>query len=179
MSSQPPYGSYPTQSQPWPEQPPDPSYLGNEQPGAYPPPSAYPPPPPYTYNAQPYPPQPGQQPAAPMYAPPNIYVQPAPYPYVIAAPPDPGAGQAVTSLVLGIVSTVLAFMAIIPCFFGIFGITTGIVGLVMGILGRKSATRHGMAVSGIVLSSIGLGLSVLFSVLWVALNIISLSTPPQ
>jgi len=174
MSSQPPYGDYPPQSQPWPEQPPDTSYPGYAQPGAYPPPPGY--------GSAPYPPPPGQAPvppSQPMYGAPNVYMQPAPYPYVVAAPPDPGAGQAVTSLVLGIISTVFALMAIIPCFFGIFGITTGIIGLVMGILGRKSATRHGMAVTGIILSSIGLGLSVLFSVLWIALNIISLSIPTQ
>ncbi len=167
MSSQPPYGSYPSQNQPWPEQPPDQSYPGYAQPSAYPPPPAY--------GVAPYPPPPGQPPATPMYGAPNIYVQPAPYPYVLAVPPDPGAGQAVTSLVLGIVSTVFAF---IPCF-GLIAPVTGIIGLIMGILGRKSTTRHGMAVAGIVLSSIGIGLSVLFLILWIGLNIVSLSIPNQ
>src|SRR5690349_9312148 len=103
MSSQPPYGSYPSQNQPWPEQPTeqpsDPSYPVHSPPGAYPPPPSY--------GAVPYPPQyppPPGQPAAPMYGAPNIYVQPAPYPYMVAASSDPGAGQAVASLVLGIVS---------------------------------------------------------------------------
>lgn len=165
MSSQPPYGDYPPQNQPWQGQPPDPSYPGYAQPGAYPPPPSY--------GDAPYPPPPG--PGTPMYGAPNIYVQPAPYPYVVAAPPDPGAGQAVTSLVLGIISTVFAF---IPCF-GLIAPVTGIIGLIMGIIGRKSVQRHGMAVTGIVLSSIGIGLSVLFLVLWVTLNIISLSIPNQ
>ena len=117
------------------------------------------------------------QPMQPMYGPPpNIYVQPAaPYPYVVAAPPDPGAGQAVTSLVLGIISIVFTF---IPCF-GFVAIVTGIIGLVMGILGRKSATRHGMAVTGIVLSAISLGLAVLFTALYIGLNILTLSMPAQ
>ena len=115
-------------------------------------------------------------PAQPMYGAPNIYVQPAaPYPYVVAAPPDPGSGQAVTSLVLGIISIVFTF---IPCF-GFVAIVTGIIGLIMGIIGRKSTTRHGMAVTGMVLSIISLGLAILFIVLYIGLNIISLSTAPQ
>src|SRR6185437_3145173 len=161
MSSQPPYGDYPPQSQPWPEQPPDTSYPGYAQPGAYPPPPGY--------GSAPYPPPPGQAPvppSQPMYGAPNVYMQPAPYPYVVAAPPDPGAGQAVTSLVLGIISIVFAF---IPCL-EFVAIVTGIIGLVMGILGRKSVTRHSMAVTGIVLSAISLGLSVLFTILYIGLN---------
>ena len=166
MSSQPPYGDYPPQNQPWQGQPPDPSYPGYAQPGAYPPPPSY--------GAAPYPPPPGQ-PGTPMYGAPNIYMQPAPYPYVVAAPPDPGAGQAVTSLVLGIISIVFTF---IPCF-GFVAIVTGIIGLIMGILGRKSVTRHGMAVTGIVLSAISLGLSVLFTILYIGLNILTLTLPTQ
>ncbi|HEX5157021.1 MAG TPA: DUF4190 domain-containing protein [Ktedonobacterales bacterium] len=166
MSSQPPYGDYPPQNQPWQGQPPDPSYPGYAQPGAYPPPPSY--------GDAPYPPPPGQ-PGTPMYGAPNIYMQPAPYPYVVAAPPDPGAGQAVTSLVLGIISIVFTF---IPCF-GFIAIVTGIIGLVMGILGRKSVTRHGMAVTGIVLSAISLGLSVLFTILYIGLNILTLTLPSQ
>ncbi len=169
MSSQPPYGDYPPQSQPWPEQPPDPSYPGYAQPEAYPPPPGY--------GSAPYPPPPGQQPVAPsqpMYGAPNVYMQPAPYPYVVAAPPDPGAGQAVTSLVLGIISIVFAF---IPCF-GLITLATGITGLVMGILGRKSVTRHGMAVTGIVLSAISLGLFILTTIFWVAVDMIPILTAP-
>ena len=165
MSSQPPYGDYPPQNQSWQEQPPDPSYPGYAQPGAYPPPPSY--------GAAPYPPPPGQ-PGTPMYGAPNVYVQPAPYPYVVAAPPEPGAGQAVTSLVLGIISIVFAF---IPCF-GFISLVTGIIGLVMGILGRKSVTRHGMAVTGIVLSAISLGLLVLTTIFWVAIDMIPILTTP-
>jgi len=110
-----------------------------------------------------------------MYGAPNVYVQPAPYPYVVAVPPDPGAGQAVTSLVLGIVSIVFTF---IPCF-GFVSIVTGIIGLIMGILGRKSMTRHSMAVTGIVLSALSLGLSVLFTILYIGLNILTLTLPTQ
>lgn len=173
MSSQPPYGNYPSQSQPWPEQPPESTNPSYGQPGEYPPPP--------TYGAAPYPSQPippsqpmyPQQPPSGAYLPPpqgygapNIYVQPGAYPYVVAAPAEPGSGQAVASLVLGIVSIVVAF---IPCF-GLVSIATGIVGLVMGILGRKSVSRHGMAVTGIVLSIISLCLAILGIVFWIGLS---------
>ena len=50
----------------------------------------------------------------------------------------------------------------------------------MGILGRKSVSRHSMAVTGIVLSAIGLGLVVLFTALWVGLNVLTFALPtPQ
>ena len=177
MGSQPPYGSYPPPSQPWPEQPSEPAAPDYGPPGAYPPPPMAP-----GYGAPQYPSypaQPGQPPmppAQPMYGAPNIYVQPAaPYPYVVAAPPEPGSGQAVTSLVLGIISIVFTF---IPCF-GFVAIVTGIIGLIMGILGRKSVSRHGMAVTGIVLSAISLGLVVLFTVLYVGLNVLKIALHSQ
>lgn len=177
MGSQPPYGSYPPPSQPWPEQPSEPAAPDYGPPGAYPPPPMAP-----GYGAPQYPSypaQPGQPPmppAQPIYGAPNIYVQPAaPYPYVVAAPPEPGSGQAVTSLVLGIISIVFTF---IPCF-GFVAIATGIIGLIMGILGRKSVSRHGMAVTGIVLSAISLGLVVLFTVLYVGLNVLTIALPSQ
>ncbi len=163
MSSQPPYGSYPPQSQP-----PEGSYPGYEQA------SAYPPPPPY--GATGYPPQQGQPPMPPPYGAPQIYVQPSAYPYMVAAPvapPDPGSGQAVTSLILGIVSIVFAF---IPCL-GFISLVTGVVGLIMGILGRKSTTQHSMAITGIVLSAISLGLVLLFTALWVGLNVLTFALP--
>jgi hypothetical protein len=184
MSSQPPYGNYPSQSQPWPEQPPESSNPSYGQPGEYPPPPMY--------GAAPYPSQPippsqpvyPQQPPSGAYPPPpqgygapNIYMQPAAYPYMVAAPAapaEPGSGQAVTSLVLGIVSIVIAF---VPCL-GFAAIVTGIVGLVMGILGRKSVSRHGMAVTGIVLSSIGLGLVVLAAIFWIGISALPTFTVP-
>lgn len=55
-------------------------------------------------------------------------------------------GQALTSLILGLIS-IIAW--IIP----ILGLPASIVGLVMGIIGRKSS-RRGMAIAGIILSSI-------------------------
>ncbi|HET8908969.1 MAG TPA: hypothetical protein VFN11_18580 [Ktedonobacterales bacterium] len=184
MSSQPPYGNYPSQSQPWPEQPPESTNPSYGQPGEYPPPPMYGAAP---YPSQPMQPTPPSQPVYPQqppsgayppppqgYSAPNIYVQPAAYPYIVAAPAEPGSGQAVAGLVLGIVSVVVAF---IPCL-GLASPVTGIIGLIMGIQGRKSVSRHGMAVTGIVLSSIGIGLSVLLVLLYFGLGIFSaISTP--
>lgn len=174
MSNQPPYSDYPPQNQPWPEQPaePYPTNYGQEQPSAYPPPPSYgsaPYPQPYPQSyPQPYP----QQPMAPVYGPPVVYVQPEMYP---AVPEEPGSGQAVAGMVLGIISVVFAF---IPCL-GFVSLVTGIIGLVMGIMGRKAVSRHGMAVAGIVLSSIGIGLSVIFFFIWIGLNMLPFLVPTQ
>ena len=119
----PPYGSYPPQNQP-----PEGTYPGYEQQA-----SAYPPPPPY--GAAPYPPQPGQR-HAPMYGAPQIYVQPAAYPYMVAAPAEPGSGEALTSMILGIVGTVFGLMSWLLCL-AFIPVILGIVGFIMGILGRK------------------------------------------
>ena len=166
MSSQPPYSDYPPQNQPWPEQPgePYPSNYGQGQPSAYPPPPSY--------GAAPYPQPYPQQPMPPVYAPPVVYVQPEMYPVV---PEEPGSGQAVAGMVLGIISVVFAF---IPCM-GLISVVTGVIGLVMGIMGRKAVSRHGMAVAGIVLSSIGIGLSVVFFILYIGLNVLTLALPSQ
>jgi LSD1 subclass zinc finger protein len=63
-------------------------------------------------------------------------------------------GKATASLVLGILSILGTFC--------LLGIPLGIIGLIMGIMGRKS-TRHGMAVSGIVMSIIGFVLSFVYA----------------
>lgn len=169
MSSEPPYGNYPPQNQPWPQQPQEGSYPGYEQQA-----SAYPPPP--QYGATPYPPQQGQPPMPPMYGAPQIYVQPAAYPYAVAAPAEPGSGQAVTSLILGIVGTVFGLMAWIFCL-AFIPIILGIVGFIMGILGLKSKSRHGMAVAGLILSTIAVALPVIFIVLLVIFNAALFAVP--
>jgi len=62
-------------------------------------------------------------------------------------------GFAITSLVLGICSVVFT------CIYG--GLPLGILGLIFGILARKSS-KKGMAIAGIILSSVGLVLGVAF-----------------
>lgn len=168
MSSQPPYGDYPPQNQPWPEHAPEPSYPGYGQPGAYPPPPSY--------GAAEYPPPPAQ-PGTPMYGPPNVYMQPAPYPYVVAAPPEPGAGPALTSLVLGIIGAVLGLLVSWTVCLSFMPIILGIVGFIMGILGFKSKTRHGMAVAGFILSIVAVAIPIAFFIVYAVIDTAALTLP--
>lgn len=105
---------------------------------------------PYTqgYQNQPY----GQQP----------YYQGG-YGYGPSQPEQPGKGLGIAGMVCGILSLLLIFV------FMPLGIGCGIAGLVMGIIGRKKNKKDGMALAGIITSSIGLGLSVLLIILVVVL----------
>ncbi|MEM6333780.1 MAG: DUF4190 domain-containing protein [Planctomycetota bacterium] len=62
-----------------------------------------------------------------------------------------GGGRAVASLVLGCVAMIAWCIPLV-------GLPVAVVGLVLGILDRQSSKR-GMAIAGIVLSAIGLALS--------------------
>ena len=70
-------------------------------------------------------------------------------------------GFAIASLVLGIVSVVLAWFYMV----NIAAIITGAVGLVLAVLASKSykaiGEKNGLATAGLVLSIIGLALSVI------------------
>lgn len=167
---------YSQESQPWPEQPPSsypPSY-GSE--GAYPPPPAYPSqplyPPPTPFGGIVPPPAYPAQPA-PVYGQP--YAQPYGVPIPFAAP-DPGSGMAVASMVLGIIS--LVFTALFFCGGLFVAPITGIVGLVLGILGRKSVTRHGSAIAGIVMSIVALAITGTAVALYIILVVLSAATAP-
>jgi len=68
----------------------------------------------------------------------------------MAAPAsEPGSGMAVASLVLGILSIVTfwAWFLVVPL---------SIVGIILGALGRRSVSRRGIAIAGLVCSIIGL-----------------------
>jgi hypothetical protein len=82
-------------------------------------------------------------------APPQWGAQPIPTP----AAGRRGSGQATASLVLGIVSLIAWLLPIV-------GLPVAITGLVLGIL-SASGVKRGMAITGIVLSSIGLVLGVI------------------
>ena len=76
--------------------------------------------------------------------------------------PQGGAGMAIASMVLGIVSIVLM------CCNTYIGIACAVVGLVLGILHIKKSGKNGMAIAGIVCSIVAivlvaLGLSMLDS----------------
>ncbi len=117
---------------------PPPPYDPNQQPGAYPPPA---------YGA-PVPPPYGQ----PAYG---------PVPTAI-----PGKGAAVASMVLGIVSLVFCWWL----FF--LGLPCGVVGLILGIVGKKQmdAARQpsGMAVGGLIMSIVGIVVSMIYVVTCIA-----------
>ncbi|MFI2368729.1 DUF4190 domain-containing protein [Streptomyces sp. NPDC018833] len=73
----------------------------------------------------------------------------------------PANGMGITAMVLGILSVCLF------CLYGIVGIILGVLALIFGILGRKraqrgEATNGGMALSGIILGSIGIALGLIF-----------------
>ena len=86
-------------------------------------------------------------------------VQPQPYtyndPYTANQPNEDGKGMAIASLVLSIVS------------FFCCGSICSILGLVFGIISKKKQPENnGMAVAGIVISTITLALSIIFGIIY-------------
>ena len=75
-------------------------------------------------------------------------------PYVV---PGQGDGFAISSLILGIVSASIGWIPL--C--GIVALAPAIVGIVMGSLGLKSLRHRNLAIAGIILSVIGVALSML------------------
>ncbi|MCI8554169.1 MAG: DUF4190 domain-containing protein [Clostridiales bacterium] len=119
---------------------------------------------PYSPPAPPVPPPnvpPQQTPQQTVYTPypqqrptyPSAYT---PYP---VSTPQPGRGLAVASMVLGIVSLLFISTLYVTA-------VCGIIGLVLGCI-AKSRQQGGMAVAGIILSSIALGLCVLIFVFFI------------
>ena len=70
-----------------------------------------------------------------------------------------GKGLAIASLVLGIVSVIVAWWG----FAALFSVATSIVGIVLGVMAKKTmpSGETGIATAGLVISIIGLCLSVL------------------
>lgn len=98
------------------------------------------------------------------WGPPPTYLQQPMY-----APPQPKNGFGTTALVLGIVGTVFAVIPLI----GVVAWPMVIVGLVLGILGilrarAGVATNKGVAISGTVLSAVGLALCILWTTAFAA-----------
>ena len=75
------------------------------------------------------------------YAPPRYAGQPN----VVRPANDPGSGQALAGMILGIVGLPFFFFGFVP-----------LLGLIFSLIGMSSVTRKGMAVAGLVLSLIGL-----------------------
>lgn len=78
---------------------------------------------------------------------------PPQYGYPGTPTPDQNRGLALAGLILGIISLIAW---IIP----IFGFPFAIVGIILSALGRRSFTRRRMATWGLVLSIIGLALTI-------------------
>ena len=104
------------------------------------------------------------QPLPPAQAPGPIisqqtWAQPVPGQFAPYAGPHPGrleynpTGKATASLVLGIIGLLGAFCPLV-------GLPVTVVGLIMGIKGRKS-TAHATALTGLILSAVGLGLTII------------------
>jgi uncharacterized membrane protein len=87
---------------------------------------------------------------------------PAPAPFPAPAPVSNNKGLAIASLILGI----LSLCASVGWF---CGGPLSVVGLILGFLGRKS-TGKGLATAGIILSAVGLVLTVIFIILSVILR---------
>ena len=97
-------------------------------------------------------------------------------PYAMPGVSDPRSGQAITSLVLGIIGLVLCWLgaasicAVVP-------IIVNVLGLIFGILGRASFQRKSLATAGLILSIIGLALTLGFVILYVITTVASASQP--
>lgn len=81
-----------------------------------------------------------------------VYV---PYPVVVSGDGD---NQALTSLILGIVSAAIGWIPV--C--GAVALIPAIIGIVFGGLGFKSQRRRGMALAGIVLSALAIAMALVF-----------------
>jgi hypothetical protein len=103
----------------------------------------------------------GQQPA---YAPPPSYVPPPSY-YALSGATPQMNGMAITSLVVGIVSLVLSFCCVGLSLLAVAGIVCGFVARSQIARSQGYQTGAGLALAGIIVSSIavllGVGLFVL------------------
>jgi thiol:disulfide interchange protein len=79
---------------------------------------------------------------------------------------DPGSGQALAGMILGIAGLFLSFFGLVP-----------LLGLIFSIIGMRSVTRKGMAIAGLVTSIIGLVAAIFFTILIVGLIIAAANTP--
>lgn len=150
MSSMPPYGegnpyTPPTQySQP-----------GYSTPPAYNPEQGYMPPNPT--------PAPGYMPPNPA---PGYMVQPQYMAVPVVPLSDPGSGQALVGMILGIAGLFLSFFGLVP-----------LLGLIFSIIGMRSTTRKGMAIAGLILSIIGLIFAIIFTAIIITAFIAAANTP--
>lgn len=137
---------------------------GSPAPAATPAPAPVPPPPPESY---PPPPPAYAQVVAPPYAQQNLPQQPgasypagAPYPYQPVATGRSTNGLAIASMVLGII-WVYWLGSVLALIFGFIALNQ---------IGKRNEGGRGMAIAGIVLGFIGLGVLILVIILAVAVS---------
>lgn len=137
--------AYPTSPQ-YPTNPGTPNYPPAPE---YPAPPAYPAPPSYPLQQPGYGPQPG------MYPQPVAYPQPGyGYPGMPMPQQDQGGGFAIAGLILGILAIPLAIFSICDTPFVVLG-------LIFSILGRRSFSRRGLAMAGLICSIVGAVLAII------------------
>lgn len=86
-----------------------------------------------------------------------------PYVQQTPAPQGGGKGLSIASMVLGIISVVFC------CCLWYIAIPAGIIGLILGIVGiKKSSEGHGMAIAGIITSSIAIILGLVTAVIFIS-----------
>lgn len=188
MSTEPPWGGYPQQSEGSypPGYGPAAEYSSPPVQPVYPQP---PPPPGYgqpTYPSQPlYPPSGYAQPAYPLqplyppppaypsqpYYPPHMYVAQPMYPGMPLGVPDQNGGLAIAALVLGILSIPFAL-------FGLCDAPVFVLGIVFGALGLKSRERHSMAMVGLILGIVGAVLAIGYMIFSTVLQFVLLQALP-
>lgn len=82
-------------------------------------------------------------------------------------------GFAIASMILGIFSTFFS------CCFGFFTILSSIAGLVLGIVSiKRNEGGKGMAIAGIILSSVGIMFSIISIIIWIFEIIVGSSVSP-
>lgn len=77
----------------------------------------------------------------------------------------PSNGLAIASFILGLVSTVTM------CWCGLLSIPLGVVGLILGLVAKKNPIQRGFSTAGIVLSLVGMVMSVIYIIVLVLLAI--------
>src|SRR5581483_909114 len=103
-----------------------------------------------------------------------VYAQPAPaygqqvyvaQPQYVAMPMnDPGSGQALAGMILGIAGLFVSFFGLVP-----------LIGLIFSIIGMRSVTRKGMAIAGLITSIIGLVLAIFLTIFIIGLFVAAAS----
>ena len=94
-----------------------------------------------------------------------MYQAPSYTPQYMAVPVnDPGAGAALTGMILGII--------------GLFFPIVGVGGLIFSIIGMKSVTRKGMAIAGLITSIISVLEIVGIIVIMIAIFAAAAAAPP-